>query len=196
MNSAAVLAMVSVVFALPSPQQATATLGAEVVQESGSPTVNGTNVFTPAVAPSVDTNDVALVVPATNITLFYSSNASAEATINVNNAMIYPTVVLEHIAAVSNVDCTETSVSVTFNDSTVFAATQTAWDAEGGQFVLITNHLGDCDVELERGFFLVSSLEYDTTNFIITAEAASTNLSATAGTLSEIRGEGREGEVS
>ena len=45
----------------------------------------------------------------------------------VNNTMKYPTVVLEDIASIINVDCTADSVAVTFNDTTTFEKAQSAW---------------------------------------------------------------------
>jgi len=147
---------------------------------AATPGVNETNVFAPVLLPGVDTNNIDHVIPATNVTLFYASNVTTDATVHVNNTMRYPTVLLEQIAAISNVDCTADTVAVTFNDSTVFQVTQAAWNAEG-TFVLITNHLGDCDAELERGYFLVSALTFDNTTLLVTAASAQTNISATAG---------------
>jgi hypothetical protein len=46
---------------------------------------------------------------------------------------------------------------------------------------MITNHLGDCDPELQRGFFLVGSISYDNITLVATASSSMTNVSNTAG---------------
>ena len=50
---------------------------------------------------------------------------------------------------------------------------------------MVTNHLGECDPELERGFFIVDSISFDNTTLVATASSAGTNISATAGKLLE-----------
>ena len=84
------------------------------------------------------------------------------------------------VASVSSVKCSADSVAITFNDSSVFEATEAAWSAEG-TFVLITNHLGDCDVELERGMFLVNSLTWSNVSLVATAKSQVANISSVAG---------------
>jgi hypothetical protein len=142
--------------------------------------INTTNVFAPALAPGVDTHGVKSVVPQTNVSLFYGSNLTSSASVNVKHTMKYPTVLLEQIASIINVDCFADSVAMTFNNSGVFATTQTAWTADG-IVVFITNHLGNCDPELERGFFLATSLSFDNATLIATASSAKANISSIAG---------------
>jgi hypothetical protein len=89
------------------------------------------------------------------------------------------------VASVSSVICSADSVAVTFNDSSVFEATEAAWTAEG-TFVLVTNHLGDCDVELERGMFLVKSLTWSNASLVATAKSQVANISTVAGKSSVI----------
>lgn len=45
---------------------------------------------------------------------------------------------------------------------------------------MITNHLGDCDVELERGFFTVEAITFDNATMIATASSTRNNVSETA----------------
>ncbi|KAF4634840.1 hypothetical protein G7Y89_g3256 [Cudoniella acicularis] len=137
----------------------------------------GPSLFGPAPIP-VDTHSAARVVPVTELALPYNSNTSSTH-VNVNHTMRYPSVVLETIASVVGVDCSATSVQMTFNDSSIFDATQATWTAEGN-FVLVTNHLGDCDAELERGFFLVNSLSWDNSTLVCTASSSKANVSTTA----------------
>lgn len=141
---------------------------------------NTTNLFAPAPAPGVDTHDIAYVVPQANVSLYYGSNITTSASVNINHTMKYPTVVLEQIASIISVDCSNTSVAMTFNNSNVFATTQAAWIADG-TMVFITNHLGDCDPILERSFFLSSSLSFDNVTLTATASSVKANVSSTAG---------------
>jgi hypothetical protein len=143
---------------------------------------NKTTVFAPALMPHSDRHDLSHVHPVTNVSLNYASKTTTAggSHINVTHTMKYPAVVLEQIASVSSVDCTAESVAVTFNDSTVFEATEASWSSEG-TFVLITNHLGDCDVELERGMFLVKGLSFNSDSLVVTASSRVSNVSSVAG---------------
>jgi hypothetical protein len=145
-------------------------------------TADTTNLFAPAPAPGVDTHDAASVVPKAQVSLHYRSNLTTSATVNVTHTMKYPTVVLEQIASIVTVDCSSTSVAMTFNDSDVFDTTQAAWIADG-TMVFITNHLGDCDPVLERGFFLSNSLSFNNSTLIVTASSMKVTVSSTAGKL-------------
>ena len=152
-----------------------------VVNAPTLPPSNATNVFAPGPAPGVDRHNIAHVVPQANVSLFYDSNTTTGA-IHVNHKMKYPTVLLEQIASITNVDCSSDALAITFNDSSVFATTQAAWTADG-TVVFVTNHLGDCDPELERGFFVSRSLSFDNATLIATASSAKANVSSTAGEL-------------
>jgi hypothetical protein len=171
-----------------SPLTATLALASGVVADADSivqitETIinyNPPNVFAPALAPAIDTHSLTYVVPQTNVSLFYGSNVTETASIRVNHMMRYPTVLLEQIASVISVDCSNTSVVVTFNNTDAYEATEAAWNAES-HFVLVTNHLGDCDTELERSYFLVSSLSFDSTTLVATASSERGNISSTAG---------------
>ena len=171
-----------------SPLTATLALASGVVAEADTivqitETIinyNPPQVFAPALAPGIDTHSLTYIIPQTNVSLFYGSNVTETASIRVNHTMRYPTVLLEQIASVISVDCSNTSVVVTFNNTDAFEATEAAWNAEN-QFVLVTNHLGDCDAELERSYFLVSSLSFDSTTLVATASSERGNVSSTAG---------------
>jgi hypothetical protein len=101
---------------------------------------NTRNLFAPAPAPGVDRHDIAYVIPQANVPLYYGSNLTASASVNINHTMKYPTVLLEQIASIVSVDCSDTSVAMTFNNSDVFATTQATWLADG-TMVFITNHV-------------------------------------------------------
>jgi hypothetical protein len=136
-------------------------------------------VFQPVPIVGMNKSSVTRVVPSVDLPVLpYGSNTSG-ILITVNHTMRYPSVLLEAIASVSNVDCSDTSVAITFNDSSIFAATMVEWS--NGTFVLVTNHLGDCDAKLDRGFFLVDSVSWDNTTLIATATSSKTDVNSTAG---------------
>jgi hypothetical protein len=143
---------------------------------------NKTAVFAPALMPHTDRHDLSHIHPSSNIPLHYASNTttSGNSNINVTHSMRYPAVLLEQIAAVSNVNCSADSVAVTFNITSVFEAAQLSWSGEG-TFVLVTNHLGDCDVELERGMFLVKTLSWNNESLVAIASSELSNVSSVAG---------------
>jgi hypothetical protein len=93
-------------------------------------------------------------------------------------ALKNPAVVLEHIETVIKVDCSPDSLAVTFNNSAAFADALKNWDVEG-DFILITNHMGDCDAEFERGFFLAKTIT--SSNLTITVAASKEELPQLAG---------------
>lgn len=119
--------------------------------------------------------------PTTDITLNWEALNSTQMVV-VALAMNYSTVVLEDLVAVSNVECFDDSIAVTFNDTTEFADAQTEWAALLDQFVLITNHVGNCDEELERGFFLADTdtMSFYENNLTAVVYAEKTNVSQTA----------------
>lgn len=144
---------------------------------------NITTLFGPIADLMVDKTNIYHVTPRENVTILYGNNITDDnSLVNITLNMNYPTVILENIDAVSTVDCSDTSVAVTFNDTASYEATLSDWYADG-DFVLITNHLGDCDAELERGFFLTEKLSWDNSTLVVTASASKTNITTTAGML-------------
>lgn len=104
--------------------------------------------------------------------------------VTVGLSMLNTAVLLEDIDEVVAVDCTGTaSVAVTFNDTAAFAEAVTEWSAMNDSFVIITNHMGDCDSELERSFFVADSdtLASFETNLTIVAQAEKSDVFSTAG---------------
>ena len=141
----------------------------------------GTTIYGPALIPHIERRGVSHIAASTNVSLHYASKSTiSNASIKVDHVMRYPTIVLEEIASIVSVQCSETSVAITFNDYSAFAASQDRWDADG-TFVMVTNHLGDCDAELERGVFLVSSLNWDRKTLVCTASSERSDIASTAG---------------
>lgn len=141
-----------------------------------------TIVFEPILDPTVDLTNLTNVVPTSNITLNYWPVTPADNTslISISLQMKHPAVLLEQIASISNVDCSPSSVSITFNETTAFTTTVAEWSTDT-PFVLVTNHLGDCDAEFERGWFLVEAVSSDAGSLSIIATASRGDISTAAG---------------
>jgi hypothetical protein len=118
------------------------------------------------------------LIPSTHITLNYGLDGVS--LVNVSLAMNYPAVLLEEVNAVVNVACTASSVTVTFADTQTFDKTVAEWNGLD-DFVLITNHLGACDVEYERGMFLVDFVAWDNAALTVTANAHKEEVAQVAG---------------
>ncbi|OBR12725.1 Isoamyl alcohol [Colletotrichum higginsianum IMI 349063] len=171
------------------------------------PAANATHTFGPSTAPGVDTKDPVNIVPAVNVSLHYSAatkaaktdtadhaNADAEieteeeeqqqqGSIDMTLAFKNPAVVLEHVDAVSAVVCSDDGLAVSFSDADAFREAVKDWSESStdGGFVLITNHLGNCDAEFERGFFLATGLTSDEGSLSVTVAASREELANIAG---------------
>ena len=142
---------------------------------------NTTSTFGPVVAPDLDVDDLVNIVPQANVSLYYGSAKDEEpGSINMTLAMNTPTVVLEYVSAITNVDCSDDGLSVTFNDTASFEKAMTEWSGLD-DFVLITNHMGDCDAEFERGFFLATDVSAHAPTKTIVVTAAKEELVNIAG---------------
>ncbi|TDZ39374.1 hypothetical protein C8035_v003388 [Colletotrichum spinosum] len=139
--------------------------------------VNTTTLLQPVLREGCNKADPANLVPSKNITLDYGSKN--ENLVSIILAMKYPSVVLEEVAAVASVSCAETSITVTFNATAAFEQTSRDWQALD-DFVLVTNHLGNCDVEHERGFFLVDTVTFDNVSLQVVANAHKSDVANTA----------------
>ncbi|OLN81031.1 hypothetical protein CCHL11_09995 [Colletotrichum chlorophyti] len=146
------------------------------------PAVNTTHTFGPSVAPGIDTKDPVNIVPATNISLYYSATEVEEqGSINMTLALNNPAVVLEHVDAVKTVVCGDDELTVSFSDSDAFDEAVKDWSESEEGFILITNHLGNCDAEFERGFFLATGLKSNQDDLSITVAASKEELNNIAG---------------
>ncbi|KAH0334982.1 hypothetical protein KCU81_g9246, partial [Aureobasidium melanogenum] len=129
----------------------------------------------------------ASITPSASVSLSYVSpsndTGSAQAA-QVDLDMKYPTVVLENINDLDTVDCSDGYMLLAFNSTNAYEGALNEWSAHQ-EIVFITNHLGNCDAELERGFFLAGSFTaaQDSTP-IINATIAKQDLSETANTAS------------
>ncbi|KAK2026579.1 hypothetical protein LX32DRAFT_665189 [Colletotrichum zoysiae] len=152
------------------------------------PAVNTTHTFGPTTAPGIDTKDPVNIVPAANVSLYYAGAAGGSAdgtqgSIDMKLAFKNPAVVLEHVDAVKAVVCADDELTVAFSDAEAFGEAVRGWtaSADEGGFVLVTNHLGNCDAEFERGFFLATGLTADEGSLSVTVAASKEELASVAG---------------
>ncbi|EXF80383.1 hypothetical protein CFIO01_08098 [Colletotrichum fioriniae PJ7] len=140
---------------------------------------NTTTTLTPVLRPECNKTDPANLVPSNDITLNYGA-ADDVSLVSVVLAMKYPSVVLEEVAAIAGVECAEdASITVTFNATAAFEQTSQQWQALD-DFVMVTNHLGNCDAENERGFFLVDTVTWDAETLQVVANAHKSDVANTA----------------
>ncbi|WYZ45016.1 hypothetical protein EsH8_VIII_000332 [Colletotrichum jinshuiense] len=146
------------------------------------PAANTSHTFGPSIAPGIDTKDPVNIVPAANISLYYSASETEEqGSINMTLAFNNPAVVLEYVDAVKTVVCGDDELTVTFSDADAFDEAVKDWSESEEGFILITNHLGNCDAEFERGFFLATGLQSDKGELSITVAASKEDLANIAG---------------
>ncbi|KAA8644258.1 hypothetical protein EYZ11_005903 [Aspergillus tanneri] len=150
---------------------------------------NATVTYGPVAAPNVDTSNPANLIPAANISLYYGSSydasqskpALSSGSINVTLDFAHESVVLEYIDALKTVHCTNESVRVVFEHSEAFQTASESWSLHEN-LVLITNHLGNCDTEFERGFFKVDSIVSNPSDLSITGNASKQEIQHIANT--------------
>ncbi|KAE8389553.1 hypothetical protein BDV23DRAFT_97278 [Aspergillus alliaceus] len=139
-----------------------------------------TTTFGPVLAPEIDTSDPVNLIPAANISLYYgpsdtdagdSSFAVTSGSVNMNLEFSHDAVVLEYIESIKSVQCSDGSVIVAFKSLAGFETAFQSWSLRES-LILITNHLGNCDVEFERGFFKVDNLIPNQPDLSITGNAS------------------------
>ncbi|KAH6988145.1 hypothetical protein BKA56DRAFT_653807 [Ilyonectria sp. MPI-CAGE-AT-0026] len=113
--------------------------------------------------------DDSAVAPSKSIALDYGNDT--DPLVHVDLDMKRPTVLLEDVASIDNVTCSDGSISVSFTSGDDFQAAVATWSKET-DLVFFTNHLGSCDTESERGVFLVnwSSSDKETLTVVVSAE--------------------------
>ncbi|KAK8117762.1 uncharacterized protein PG998_006043 [Apiospora kogelbergensis] len=130
------------------------------------PLVNATRTFTPITPDGLDCSKKENIVPSANVSLYYGAaqgsdfrdtNSNGNGLVNLTLAVSTGAVALEYIDSVSKVDCSDDSLTVSFSDDEAWKAAFDSWSSLETLF-MITNHLGNCDVEFERGFFKVDKV--------------------------------------
>ena len=123
------------------------------------------------------------IAPTKNLDLAWKTPDEASI-VSVNLAMQHPAVILEDIDDITAVDCIgQQRVAVTFSDKEAFDEALEDWTGLDDAFVMVTNHQGDCDTELERSFFVADTdtLASFESNLTIIAKAEKSDVHSTAG---------------
>lgn len=179
LSSAVYLAtMAGLVSSRSFPSERSNTLFAKSMNSSR---VGHESTLSPITNPDIDTTKLSNIVPCKNVSLNWGMEGNSF--VNVSLEMTHPTVVLEDIGGIESVDCESGSVSVTFSDKDAFNEALEDW-SDDDRFILVTNHLGDCDAENERGIFLAQSITSDSNTLTVVASGEMSDLNNTAGLLS------------
>lgn len=138
-------------------------------------TVNATVVSNVTLSPIPAPAKPDCLVPQSNVTIDYGLNNTDLAAVNITLSTNYPTILLETISNLTNVDCSSDSVAITFNDAEDLDDAYAQWSSHE-KLLLITNHMGDCDTEFERGFFVAGTYTADVASLTLTATTEKTNV--------------------
>lgn len=128
---------------------------------------------------TIVSDDVNTFTPKTNVSLPYGTQNTDLSLVNVNLTTAYPSLLLETLSTVVSVDCASDSVSLVFDNSDDLASAYSEWSSHS-VLVLVTNHMGDCDTELERGFFTADSYTIDESSLTLVASAQKSSINEVA----------------
>lgn len=143
-------------------------------------TTYNTTTLTPIADPDTD-SALDSIVPSTGVTLFYgSADEQNSGLVNMTLSTNTVAVALEYIQSIAGVACADDSLTITFTTEDSFTSAISEWSLDE-TLLMITNHMGNCDTEFERGFFQVDSIQSDASTYTIVASAASANISSIAG---------------
>ncbi|PKX90433.1 uncharacterized protein P174DRAFT_515529, partial [Aspergillus novofumigatus IBT 16806] len=123
----------------------------------------------------------ASIEPVSAISLYYQAVNSNSIGALVQADLQLPSIVLEDVNDLSSVTCSSESVTVTFNSTTTFNKAYSSWPR--ADLLVVTNHLGNCDAEAERGIYHATSLLFNPSTLTITASTSKTNLQDQAKTV-------------
>ncbi|KAI1499528.1 hypothetical protein F5X99DRAFT_430663 [Biscogniauxia marginata] len=136
--------------------------------------------LSPIMAPSCDKARLDNLVLSNTINMHYGLNGTHLATVTLD--LDFPSVLLEQIGHISAVQCRNHSVTVLFDSPDVFERAKAEWPQDK-DFILVTNHQGNCDVENERGIFLANGLNWDNATMKVVANAERKDVHSAASTL-------------
>ncbi len=132
----------------------------------------------PVLNQDADTTKLSNLVPSSNVSLNWGTGGSS--LVNVSLELTHPAVLLEEVDDISSVDCEAVSVAIAFNTTAAFNKALANWPKDGN-FILVTNHLGDCDTDSERGFYFVQTIQSNKDTLTVVASAEKTDVNSTAG---------------
>ncbi|CAI4217815.1 unnamed protein product [Parascedosporium putredinis] len=123
------------------------------------------------------------LIPKKEVHLAYDPvEEGGEGSIDMTLLMKEPAVVLEDVEDIIGTICGKGFIDVSFLSKDAFDEALADW-IDNEALIFITNHLGNCDTELERGFFLASGLEPNAETLSIRANAAKKTLETIAADL-------------
>lgn len=133
-----------------------------------------------ALAPvTIISDDVVTLAPIYNVSLPYGNLYTDLSLVNVNLTTSHPSILLETLSTIVSVDCASDSVSVVFDNADDLTSAYSEWSSHS-VLVFVTNHMGDCDSEIERGFFTASSYTTDESILTLMASTQKTSISDVA----------------
>lgn len=139
------------------------------VRQADTDSSSSSNVTLSPVTAAPSTDGTAALSPSVNVSLPYgNSDQAADSVISVDLTTSHSSVLLEAITSVVSVDCATDSVSVVFDNADDLNSAYSEWSSHP-LLVLVTNHMGDCDSELERGFFTANSFTADASTLTLVA---------------------------
>ncbi|KAJ4392263.1 hypothetical protein N0V93_005888 [Gnomoniopsis smithogilvyi] len=134
---------------------------------------------------TVVSDDVTTFKPSSNVSLPYGSQQTDQSSVNVNLTTSSPSVLLESFSTVVSVDCASDSVSVVFDNADDLASAYNEWSSHS-VLVFVTNHMGDCDTEFERGFFTADSYTTDESTLTLVASTQKSSINDVASEMTTI----------
>jgi hypothetical protein len=137
-----------------------------------------TTTLTPIPAPEALNQDG--ITPSTGVSLFYGAINQTSGLVNMTLSTNTVAVALEYIDSVASVDCGDDSLTIAFNNTDSFSSALAEWSLDE-TLIMITNHMGDCDTEFERGFFQVANITSESSTNTIIAYSSPANISTISG---------------
>ncbi|CAN8096470.1 unnamed protein product [Discula destructiva] len=131
---------------------------------------------------AIVSDDVTTFTPKSNVSLPYGSQNTDQSLLDVKLSTSHPSILLETLSTVVSVDCASDSVTVVFDNADDLASAYTEWSSHS-VLVFVTNHMGDCDTELERGFFTANSYTVDESTLTLVASAQKSSINDIASEL-------------
>ncbi|KAI1486823.1 hypothetical protein F5X96DRAFT_688090 [Biscogniauxia mediterranea] len=120
------------------------------------------------------------MTPSKVLSMHYGMNNSQVA--NVTLHLDHPGIMLETVSDAVTVQCSNKSITIKFTQPESFERSKVEWPGNE-EFVLITNHQGDCDAQNERGIFVANGLTWDNATMQVIANAERKDIHSAASTL-------------
>lgn len=147
---------------------------------------NSTTTYGPTPNPDVDCSSSENFKPNRNVSFYYgSADVNDTGAIKMDLNMVSDAVVLEYIDTIAKVDCgnpDDDKMTIFFNSTDALQMAVDDWTSDDG-VIMITNHLGTCDEEFERGFFLVETITPNKEDMSLSCTASKKDLSSVANDL-------------